>query len=239
MTTPTHSELVKRAGELWFQDRLRREGAQALETNPEIEELREEGFILAAQQELMRSSDSYAEHIEKEYAETKGTGKAKFAKLKVQPFTVDVEETMRSGIFICGTRQVGKTTLGFCIAEWLIANGIIVFILDPTQAWLKFSGVRHTLHIYSREEKQQIRWREVNTLFDTSMLSPKDQQAFIELFCATVMNKAIRRPKYQRPNTVVVFEECHTPMPNHALYSNKCQQTVRLITQGVRAVEWL
>ena len=46
------------------------------------------------------------------------------------------------------------------------------------------------------------------------------------------MRVAIARSEQQRPKIMVVFEECHTPMPNHALRSKHYAETVRLITQG-------
>jgi len=46
--TPTKQQIREYAKELWFQDRLRREGTTALEITPTIEELREEGFLTVA-----------------------------------------------------------------------------------------------------------------------------------------------------------------------------------------------
>lgn len=66
MTTPSKSEIVERARELWLQDRLRRGDTEAIQLTPEEEKFREEGFLLVAQQELMRDTDEYEEYLAKE-----------------------------------------------------------------------------------------------------------------------------------------------------------------------------
>ena len=128
MTTPSKSEIVERARQLWYEDRLRREGSEALEINPEIEELREEGFIMLAQHELMTSETrKHSEWLELERIKNE-------LPLETESLIFNIEEAMRSGIFVSGTSGSGKTNLCFHLAERLMQHGIIVFVLDPSQA---------------------------------------------------------------------------------------------------------
>lgn len=228
--TPTKEQILERARQLWLNDQIRNGCTQLAELNPEVEELREGGYLIAAQQELMRSTDAYAEYLEKEYAEAKGKAKVEFESLKLQPFTVDIAESLRSGIFVSGTSQCGKTTLGFHIAKRLMENGIVVWVIDPSQAWHKFQGFKRIVHVYPLRQKQKVQWGDEATLFDVSRLNPSEQQRFIEAFSANVMYVAINRNL--RPNIVVVFEEAHTAFYNGAMRAKRSRETVRLLTQG-------
>ena len=72
MVTPTKTEIESKAQELWFEDRLRREGVEATLINPTLEELREEGFIISAQHSLMRDpiANPIAKWVTKEKPKT-------------------------------------------------------------------------------------------------------------------------------------------------------------------------
>lgn len=54
MVTPTRAEIIRLATERWHADQLRR-GNPAFDIKPEISELREGGYLSAAQSELMRN----------------------------------------------------------------------------------------------------------------------------------------------------------------------------------------
>jgi len=151
-------------------------------------------------------------------------------KLNVQPFTVDITETLRSGIFISGTSQTGKSTLAMQISKLLIENRVIVFVVDPTQAWYKFNLIKNTVLLKSIRQRQGINWNDETTLFDTSRLNPFEQKRFMEAFCAQVLNIAINRSN--RPEIVVVFEEAHTPFYNGSMRAKKSLETARMLTQG-------
>jgi DNA helicase HerA-like ATPase len=203
---------------------MRRGDYQAIELTPEISELEEEGFLIAAQNELMYSAKrKHAEWLQLEKIKEKQP-------LETEVFSVDIEEAMRSGIFISGTSQCGKTTLAFHIAKKLIENDIIVFVVDPTQAWYKFRGFKRILRIFPLRQKQKIQWSDETTLFDVSRLNPFEQQQFIEAFCGCVMQVAINRSR--RPKIIVVFEECHTAFYNGSMRAKRSRESVRLLTQG-------
>jgi hypothetical protein len=95
MVTPNKQAILEKAKELWVKDQIRNGCSELAELNPEYKELLESGYIYAAQQELMRSTDGYAEYIEREYAEVNNKTKVEFAKLKMQSFAVDVAECLR------------------------------------------------------------------------------------------------------------------------------------------------
>lgn len=151
-------------------------------------------------------------------------------RLKAQPLRVDIEEAMKSGIFISGTSQCGKTTLAMHLATKCIKQGIIVFVIDPTQAWQKFNVVESTISIMPLEQKQRINWNNEHTLFDISRLNPFEQQKFIEAFCSQMMYVAINHTS--RPKIMIVFEECHTPFYNGSMRAKRSRETVRLLTQA-------
>ena len=54
ITTPRKNEIIEKATELWRQDRIRANDP-SFDIIPELCELEEEGYISAAQSELMRS----------------------------------------------------------------------------------------------------------------------------------------------------------------------------------------
>lgn len=228
--TPNQEQMVERARQLWMHDRLR--NGQPYDITPEYSELREEGYLVVAQQELMRDNDrNQTEQYSdldgiKPQPETQQPETPQF----VKPFTVDVSELMRTGVFLTGTRQCGKTTTAKHIVTRLLSENIIVYIIDPTQAWQDIGFP--VVSISQPEGKQLIGWLERSTLFDTSRLSPLWQQRFIELFSQAIMNAATARGKQDFPRTVIVFEEAHTPLPNFILNSKNFTETKRLITQG-------
>lgn len=148
-------------------------------------------------------------------------------------FLLDIAEAHRSGVFIEGTSGTGKTNQGMNIGRELMSRGTILFVIDPTQAWRrKFYPIGVCLAIHSLQHKQTVNWNDISTIFDTSILTPMEQQKFIEAFCAQIMHVAINRSEQSRPNIIIVFEEAHTPIYNGCMRSKKAQQTARLLTQG-------
>jgi hypothetical protein len=218
--TPTSEQIHAKALELWVQSRMR--ANQPYETTPEEYELAEEGFLLTAQNMLMFGQDSKcAQWIQNEKAKDKEP-------LETTELEIDVSELLASGLFVCGTRQCGKTTLVKSIAKRLISEGINVFVVDPSTAWLDFlpSITIEPLgtHTYN--------WKDASVVFDTSKLHSDLQQKFSEIFCKAVLDAAISRGKNAQPNTVLVFEETHTIFPNFGFNGDKLRETRRLITVG-------
>jgi hypothetical protein len=67
MQTPTHSEIIERARQLYAEDCFRKGCPELANVNPEISELAENGFLSAARSELMMSEDvRYKEEVARE-----------------------------------------------------------------------------------------------------------------------------------------------------------------------------
>jgi hypothetical protein len=197
--------------------------------NPEVEELKESGIYEEAKRKLMRSEDSeYQSYIEREAARL-GLVPNK-VKLETYGFELNVKEAMKNGVCITGTSQSGKSNLAFQIADKLMREEITVYVIDPSQTWMRNSNVPFVVEV---KPNVPLSWKgDKSVIFDTSRLHVPVQQAFIEQFCKIIMDAAIDTEQSERNQIFVIFEEAHTPLPNHALYSNKFAETVRLLTQG-------
>jgi len=231
MTTPTKEEIIKRATELWRMDRMR--NGQPLDITPEENELKEEGFLWLAQLELMREPNQNQEYAgqfkDLDKIDSHLTQPAEQPLFITKPFSVDTIELMKTGVFVTGTRQSGKSNLAKLIVQRLILEGVTVFVVDPTAVWLDYG--LPVLVVTEPNEKQLISWQQRNTVFDTSQLSPYWQQRFVELFNKAILETAILSMPHT-PKTVCVYEEAHTPMPLNRLGSNNYRETQRLLTQG-------
>jgi len=135
---------------------------------------------------------------------------------------------MANGVFISGTSGSGKTNLAFHFAEKLMQQDINVFVLDPSQAW-ENSSIPTILRVPQPTQPMRIGWKAEPIVFDISLLYVKDQRRFTEQFCQAVFTAAVNG---FNPKTFIWFEDAQIYVPNHALISNKNQETLRLITTG-------
>jgi hypothetical protein len=99
--------------------------------NPEPEELAESGYPWQARNELMRNSDEYKDYLLRELNENKKEEETP------QPLECDIEEAMKTGIYISGTTGTGKSDIGMYITEMMMSNSIIVFVVDGSQDWIQ------------------------------------------------------------------------------------------------------
>jgi len=240
MTTPTKERIRERATELFNNS-----NRHLPSISPEDSELRENGLWFEARNELMRNTArsqqlSYVEEMAHELGfelkkENPSEVEKRFANgekykesLETESLQFDVKEAMRSGIFVSGTSGSGKTNLCFHIAERLMQHGIIVYVLDPSQAW-RNSSISETITIPQVNKPTQINWKAESTIFDISLLYVKSQRKFTELFCGEIFNKAVHGFK---PKVFIMFEDAQIYLPNHVLRSNAAQEILRLITCG-------
>jgi len=226
MTTPNKEMTLQRAKELFFKDNLDA-------PTPEASELVESGYMNQAKCELMRNEArqetlSYLESMANEYGLELVKQKPSRTKAKPYDFDIDIEEALRSGIFCSGTSGSGKTNLCFHIAERLMQHGIIVYVLDPSQAW-RNSSISETITIPQVNKPTQIKWKAESTIFDISLLYVKSQRKFTEQFCREIFNKAVHGFK---PKVFIMFEDAQLYLPNHGLRANIYQETMRLVTCG-------
>lgn len=211
MTTPKQSQIIERARELWHEDRARK-GDPSFNIEPELEELREEGFLSVAQSELMR--DQHRAQIESDYIDFP------------QDFDVDIKEVFESNGLILGSRHTGKSDIGMLICDKAKEKAIVV-VFDPSLDWPTRSSIAQYMRV------DTVRSLDVPTesiIFDVSLLSPLEQQKTVEGFSKRLFEaqaKALERKQY-----LVIFEEAHTYFPQGCMRAKRLQNTVRLLSVG-------
>jgi adenine/guanine phosphoribosyltransferase-like PRPP-binding protein len=142
----------------------------------------------------------------------------------------DVEECLSSGVFISGLPGSGKSQLAMNIAKTLAENNVVLFIVDPIQIWIKeFYPVKNHIQVQPKN-LPRIDWN-THCIFDTSTLSDKEQLEFIELLCSE-MRKVARSTQQEKPNRIIIFDECQTAMPDNVLQKKRGQHTKQLLTEG-------
>jgi hypothetical protein len=214
LTTPNRKAIIEKATELYYRD-MAKSGIENFNT-PEIEELREGGYLSSSQSALMRNLES--KNVEwKDYNENLEN----FA-----DFQFDSSEAMRTTCFISGSRGVGKSDVCMRIAQELHNEGITVIVFDPSCDWVKRSSIEQyiTLKPYS-----DLPIPETSTIFDISRLTPNESQRCVERFCKTLF-------EFQIDNSMkrfyLIFEEAQIYFPLSALSSKNTQNTMRLLTVG-------
>jgi len=217
MATPKKEAIVQRATELWHNDRAKN-GDPSFDIEPELEELKESGWLSVAQSELMRSQGTeYEQYIAEEkdqYSETK-------------EFEIDIAEALNSGIFISGTSASGKSNLGFIVSDMLMRKGVTVYAIDPSQAWQR-SSIPNRIMI---PKPMKVEWRDpCSTVFDISRLNVLQQKIFVEGFCRTIFNA--RANSEYRPKTFIFFEEAHLYFPEGCMRAKSYQEALRIVTVG-------
>jgi len=110
MVTPTREKIIEYAKQKWHQDQLRN-GNPIFDTNPEIEELRENGYLSLAQSELMRNPnydewEEYNEKVESVQKALEIEEKSEFKTIDI----IDLNEILKSGLALVGGRGTAKTT---------------------------------------------------------------------------------------------------------------------------------
>jgi len=215
MTTPNKSQIVEKATELWRTERARANDP-SYDLTPEIEELREGGYLSSAQGALMHS-------LEREHSEWVHNG----SELEnFDDFQFDVAESMQTTAFVSGSRGVGKSDICMRIAEELQSRGIIVIVFDPSMDWLKRSNIEKYITVTPYSD---LPIPETSTIFDVSRLTPNQAQESVENFCGKLF-------EFQVGNSAkrfyLVLEEAQIYFPLNSLRSRKTQNSVRLLTVG-------
>ena len=215
MTTPDKKAIIEKAIELWRQDRIRANDP-SFDINPEIEELREGGYLCVAQSQLMMSLAREHEEF-KEYADHTEN---------FNDFQFDKIEAMQTTTFISGSRGVGKSDVSMRIVDQLTSEGIICVAFDSSMDWLKRSSISRyvTIKPYS-----DLKIPDQNTIIDMSMLTPNQQQAIVERFCEKLFEHQINdmANKYY-----LVFEESQLYFPLNSIRAKRYQYTTRVLTVG-------
>lgn len=219
MATPTKTEIIEKALELWHKENMIH-GTKTV-INPTVEELKEGGYYQTAQQILM-CSNPYKIVIEQRKSEKK--------EIETSKFQFDLEQLLRSGAFICGQSGTGKSDLAMYVADRLMQKGIIVYAVDPSQHWLECSNVPQAATV--ENASQTVTIQHVSTVYDTSRLYVSEQRRFIEKFVETLYQFQIRQPKELRKWRIVVLEESQLVYPNGSFRSDKKSSSLQLVSVG-------
>lgn len=212
MTTPNKNQIIEKAVELWHEDRAKN-GDPSFDIEPELEELREEGFLSVAQSELMRGS--YRAEIEGQFIDF------------VEPFKVDLDELYESNGLILGSRHTGKSDVAMLISERAMKEGTIVSVFDPSTDWISRSCIAQYMKV---ESYTILDVPNESTIYDISLLSPLQQQKIVEDFSKLLFERQAKA--VDRKQHLVVFEEAQTYFPQGCMRAKRFQNVVRLLSVG-------
>jgi len=142
------------------------------------------------------------------------------------------EEAMQTGVFICGSPRSGKSNLAFCIADELMKHGVLVYVFDPSQIWVRESGIPSVISV--TEETLKAAFIEIpreSTIFDISLLKMSKQVEFVEKLSGHIFTERARSKSY-RPSTFLIFEEAQLYIPAGKLSIGAAEELMRIITMG-------
>ncbi len=213
--TPKRSEIIKLAMQLYFED-CYKHGSQN-PNNPEINELRESGYLATAQSELLRNGVKADLTEFKNYADQTENS---------ENFQIDVSEALATGTYTCGSRNSGKSDLNMMIADVLMRENVIVLVFDPSMDWLKRSSISKYLTV---QPYTKISIPNESMIYDLSVLTLADQKRFVENF-----NRALFDYQICNGSTwyFLIYEESHQYFPQGCMRAKAFQYSVRLLTQG-------
>jgi len=202
---PKKEQILELAKERWRYDQIRFGNPKLAEIEPEYEELLESGYIAMARNELMYSEKrKYAKWLESEDSELE----------TVYEIPFNVEEALKTGFCILGNKGSGKTNLAKHLVRKLIENGIIVYVLDSSKAWIKKPTPIADYFTVLPYGTQRFQWEPKPYVFDLSLLPIPLKIKFVNLFCKTLLNAHIQGFNQWE---LVLFEEAHLIFPNGSL----------------------
>lgn len=219
MTTPRREAIYEEAKRLYFEHEAR--SGQLCEINPTSEELLESGFTHVAVSNLMSNPETI-------YGITKTT-KSKKEELKTETFDIDVEEALRSGVFIAGGKGTTKSNLAKTIVHKLMLKGVVVKVFDISKVWLR-SSVPYFFTIKGSCKITNNLYDSV--VYDLSRLTPRQAKRFIGQVLEQEWSNQVNLSERQRKWIVYVFEECQMLIPQGQLRSYEAQQVLRVLTVG-------
>jgi len=215
MATPNKSEIEEKARELWHSDRFRG-GDPSFEVSPELDELREEGYLSLAQSYLMR--DRAKSEIE-EYE-----GYNDLADLDDYP----IKEIMREGGFVIGGRGSGKTNLLKLLAYEALRIGVKVKVVDSALNWRDFP-----LPTIKVRRKSTIVVK-LNRVYDVSRLAVLEIRNFVSEMMKRDFEEAValKDAKLEPIPLLYILEEIQNVIPSNTLRTLKFLEVSRFVTQG-------
>jgi len=212
--TPTKTDILTKAIELFHIDRAMHNDP-SFSITPTEQELKENGYLSAAQSELMR--DNYKQAIEsKDFYDLEN-----FA-----DFQFDIKEGMQTTTFISGSRGVGKSDIAMQIVDQLTREGITCIVFDSSRDWFHRSSTNQYVTVQPHSD---LPIPSGNMIFDLSLLTPSEQQQCVERFCKKLFEHQINNManKYY-----IVFEEAQLYFPLNSIRAKRYQNSARVLTVG-------
>ncbi|MDH5733154.1 MAG: hypothetical protein OEY88_05145 [Candidatus Bathyarchaeota archaeon] len=155
-----------------------------------------------------------------------------FLKKVLRLYKPDLSELL-GGVFISGAQDSGKTNLAILLADYLMKNNIIVYVIDPSQVWEEKSSIPNCVNV---EESSYLILKKESTIYDVSLLDPDKHELFVQKFCSMIYNKRAKRTpthsKIHRPETFIIFEEAQLYLPKGQLQKRVAQELLRVISVG-------
>jgi len=216
MTTPKRGQIIEKAIALWKTDQYQNGCSELADTNPEIEELAESGYLQTARSTLMQ--DQYRHEIEnRDYV------------AEIDGFEFNLNEALKSGVYICGTTGTGKSDVAMHIAEELMKHDIIVIVFDPSQDWINRSSIprfQTLINSFITEIPQ------TSLVYDISRLSIRKRQKLIETFSQQIYQYQAETPKQDRKQYFLIFEEAENYFPQGCMRARRFENTSMLMSEG-------
>jgi energy-coupling factor transporter ATP-binding protein EcfA2 len=194
-TTPNKAQIEQYARELYVQDCYKHGNVELADITPELSELRESGYISQAVSELMtdtatRQTEQYSDYIEQ-------------CENFNKKFSFDIETALTCGTVICGGRGCGKSTLAKQIVKQLQEHSVKVLAFDNSQQWQN-SSIETVIRV---TPNSQVESSLDSAIYDLSMLTPQQQNRFINLQVKSDYYQSVATAAKQRTSTVFIFEE--------------------------------
>lgn len=238
MTTPNREAIIEEATKIYMQRN------HDVSCNlPEVDELVEGGTYEEARLELMRNEGYAAKIYLEELASEAGFDLVKrkhaseyshnledFSLEAKETFTIDIEEALRSGVFVSGGKGTTKSNLAMIIADMLKRKGITVKVFDISRAWQKRSSIPNLVEVDTNSQLRLELYQSV--IFDLSRLTPQAAKDFITRVLEVEWRLQIDTPEEERKQIVYVFEEVQMLLPQGMLRSSEAQVILRLLTVG-------
>lgn len=151
------------------------------------------------------------------------------------PFDFSLREAKSRGTFISGMPRSGKTNLAKILADYLMKQGFIIKVFDPSMAWLS-SSIPHFIRV---DEEW---WRQLNKLnsipinqsitYDVSRLYPTVQKQFVAHILNNDFKFACNNMDKMDWWTIFFLEESQMFVPSGSLRANFAQTTFRMVSVG-------
>jgi len=139
--------------------------------------------------------------------------------------------------FISGGRGSGKSRLGMLLTNILLANGVMVKVMDSSRQWLKHSSVPTYYTIPIPKYGGYIAYWDLpnlwNTIYDCSRLSTIELTELVKGMMKEDFQEAVTLDEQGTPQRACyIFEESQNLIPSGSLRRNDYQEVNRFVTQG-------